>query len=131
MNGNQYVGKIRKVKTPYYDNKSHSMKFKSRPGLVLKQVSATDDDLVIMPISKVQYTHNISIEYDIKITQSNYPNLNLSCDSYLRTHKSCVVNIANTIDCIADLKTEYPDLFIQALENYEAFSKEVIDEALA
>jgi len=130
MSSNQYIGKIRKVRTPFYNNVTRSLNIKSRPGLVLKQVSETDDDLVIMPISKVQYTHNISSEYDIKITQTDYPNLNLSCDSYLRTHKTCVVNIADTIDCIADLKTEYPDLFLLALENYEKFSKEVIEEAL-
>ncbi len=129
-NHNQYVGKIRKVRTPFYNTNTQKKGFKSRPGLVLSQVSATDNDLVIMPISKVQYTQNVSAEYDIKMTQVDYPNLNLSCDSYLRTHKTCVVNIADTIDCIADMKAEYPDLFVLALENYESFSKKVIDKAL-
>ena len=130
-NHSQYVGIIRKVITPFYNANTQKKEFKSRPGLVLTQVSATDNDLVIMPISKVQYTRNVSAEYNMKMTQVDYPNLNLSCDSYLRTHKTCVVNIADTIGCIADMKAEYPDLFLLALENYENFSKEVVDGALA
>ena len=50
-NHSQYVGIIRKVITPFYNANTQKKEFKSRPGLVLTQVSATDNDLVIMPIT--------------------------------------------------------------------------------
>ena len=64
------IGKICKAITPFYDFKSHKMKNKSRPALVLAK--ADNEDYVVIPISKVSHSENIDSYYDVKIDPLNY-----------------------------------------------------------
>jgi len=70
------IGKICKAITPFYDFKSHKMKNKSRPALVLAK--ADNEDYVVIPISKVSHSENIDSYYDVKIDPLNYPNTKLT-----------------------------------------------------
>ena len=117
------IGKICKAITPFYDFKSHKMKNKSRPALVLAK--ADNEDYVVIPISKVSHSENIDSYYDVKIDPLNYPNTKLTQISYARTHKQTVIHTAELIDPFCDLKSEYPDLYQKILKKRAEFSKEI------
>lgn len=124
------VGELRKVRTPFYDTKKSQMSTKSRPGIVIGVVSSTDNDLVVLPISTMSAVGYIDPYYDVFITRAAYPNLKSPRDCYIRTHKSTTVNEADTLAIGINLKSEYPDLFVDIMAKYEEFTRKVIDEAL-
>lgn len=123
------IGKIYSSTTPYYDLKSKTNKFKKRPVLVIG--NADKKDLTVLPISTVTKKENLHKNYDIEITPSEYPKLNLKKTSYIRTHKQTVVHISSIKEPeISDLKSEYPDLFLSVLEKLEDFNNSIIENAL-
>ena len=46
------IGKIVKIRTPYYDRLSKTTKFKSRPGLVVENYGLTDSDYIVYLFQK-------------------------------------------------------------------------------
>lgn len=124
------VGELKKVRTPFYDTKTRQMSIKSRPGIVIGVVSSTDNDLVILPMSTMSAVVYIDPNYDVLISRADYPNLKRPRDSYIRTHKSTTVNEADTLATGINLKSEYPDLFVDIMAKYEEFTRKVIDKAL-
>ncbi|WP_294482189.1 hypothetical protein [uncultured Ruminococcus sp.] len=102
------VGEIRKLITPYYDKTGKKQKFKSRPALILQEISG---DYVYLPISTITDKSRIDPKYDYQILITKYPNLALTKDSYIRVNKQSVTNRANIADKISDLRIEYPELF--------------------
>jgi hypothetical protein len=102
---------------------------KSRPSLIIGKTDA--DDYVILPISKISNRRKINPEYDLPLNSSVYPILGLTESiSYIRTHKPVPVHISDLKSEIGDMKSAYPDLFLQVLERYEDFSRSLIDDAL-
>lgn len=121
------IGKICKAITPFYDVRSHQMRTKSRPALVLAQ--SDDEDYVVIPISKISHSENIDVEYDIKIDPHVYPKTNLTQISYARTHKQTIIHRSQLIDPFCDLKKEYNDLYNKILIQRTAFSDEIDRQA--
>ena len=113
---------------PYYDNQHKKMSFKKRPMLIIGQ--ADSSDYVTLSVSKVSHRANIEADYDLSIKIIEYPLMNLTFDSYIRTHKQTITNRAG-IRPILDLKVNYPDLWIEVLSKVEAFQKQLIAEGLA
>lgn len=122
------IGTIRKVRTPFYDVRSDQMGFKSRPGLII--ANADTNDYVVLPVSRVTRSENINPIYDVKIDPALFPALNLNAVSYIRTHKQTVVNRAQILDEISNLKATYEDLYLDILQKREEFSKEITDMAI-
>lgn len=119
------TAEIRKIITPYYDKKSKSTKFKSRPGIILKEING---DYVIIPVSTISDKSRIDPYYDVPVSTHDYPNLNLSHDSYIRTNKQTVVNKADIDGKISDLHSEYPELFSWVIDKIEEFNNSIIED---
>ena len=120
------IGKAYKSRVPYYDRVSKTQKFKSRPCLVIGQ--ADSGDYVILPISSISDKSKIDLTYDIPLDKATYSFLNK--DSYLRTHKQTVVNIASLRDQLSDFKVSYESTYLEALAKVEQFQKQLILNAL-
>lgn len=122
------IGEIRKIFTPYYDKVSKTQKIKSRPGLVI--AAADSGDYVVLPVSKVSDQRRIDPDYDIKVDPAVYPKLNLTCVSYVRSHKQTTIHCADIGDKISDMRAEYDDLYRDVIRKREEFSKEITRQAL-
>lgn len=108
------VGTIKVSRMPYYDNKTSSIKFKSRPVLILKAENRTGiSDFTVLPISSVSFKKNINQKFDVEVTQATYPLLNLKKDvSYIRCGKFMTINKKElAVAEISNLKVRYPDLW--------------------
>ena len=120
------IGKAYKSRVPYYDRITRSQKFKSRPCLIIGQ--ADSGDYVILPISTVSDKSRIDPIYDIPLDKETYRFLKK--DSYLRTHKQTVVNIASLRDQLSDFKATYGETYLAAIMKVEEFQKQLITDAL-
>ena len=112
---------------PYYDVKAKKNKFKYRPIIVIAE--AGQNDWITLPVSKISHSECIDLEYDIKIQPANYPVMNLSCVSYIRTHKQTVTHYAAITKVIVNMKKEYPELYIRVIDKVEERYKRNISEA--
>lgn len=83
-----------------------------------------------MPISRVSHRENIDIEYDVSIQIADYPLMNLHADSFVRTHKQTITNRASITRCVANVKEEYQDLWLDILSKVEAFQKNLTNKGL-
>ncbi len=122
------IGKICTSTIPYYDVKNHRKSFKSRPILIISD--ERNNDYNVLPISTVSKKEYIDFEYDIPVTMSNYPNLHLNKDSYIRTHKQTTVYKGDVIDTISDLKSSYGDLYLEVMAKLEQYNNEIINNAI-
>ena len=122
------IGKIYKARTPYYEAKTNSNKFKSRPALVIAK--ADMEDYVVLPVSTISHKDKIHPVYDIEINPEIYPKTNLKKISYIRTHKQTIIHRAELNGVICDLKTEYEDVYLEVLDKREQFSSEITKQAL-
>lgn len=122
------IGEIRAARTPFYDTAAHHIAFKNRPTLLIAQSDCSD--YVVLPVSRVTRSANLDPTYDVKIDPATYPNLGLTSVSYVRTHKQTTVHAGQIGHLYGDMKTEYPDLFLDILEKREQFSSEISDQAL-
>lgn len=120
------IGKAYKSRVPYYDRISKTQKFKSRPCLIIGQ--ADSGDYVILPISSISDKSKVDPVYDMPLDKATYTFLNK--DSYLRTHKQTVVNIASLRDQLSDFKASYEETYLEALIKVEQFQKQLITDAL-
>ncbi|XJS09829.1 hypothetical protein ACF3NG_06695 [Aerococcaceae bacterium WGS1372] len=110
-----YIGKIYKVRFPYFDSSTKKRKFKARPMLIIGiEKNNFPCDFVVLPVSSVSNSDNISREFDKKITGNDCTLLNLKKDpSYIRIHKQGTAN-SNDVDRngqICDLKQTLPVLY--------------------
>lgn len=122
------IGKAYTALFKFYDNALQKMSFKKRPILIIGK--ADSNDYVMLPISRVTNSHNISAEFDLKVEPTAVPLLNLSQISYIRTHKQEIINRAQIDKLIVDFKIEYPDIYIDCLEKVEEFQKRLLSDAL-
>lgn len=120
------IGKAYKSRVPYYDRISRTQKFKSRPCLIIGQ--ADSGDYVVLPISSITDRSKADSIYDIPLDKATYTFLNK--DSFLRTHKQTVVNIASLRDQLSDFKALYEEAYLEALTKVEQFQKQLIADAL-
>ena len=122
------IGTICSFITPYYDTARQKNSFKSRPVLLIG--IADIGDYNFLPISRVTNQNNLDPTYDLPIDPAQYPLLNLTAKSYVRIHKQSYGHKASIGQHIGDMKTEYPDLFLEVLEKLEEYNKKLIADAL-
>lgn len=122
------IGEIRAALTPFYDKMTQTVGFKGRPALLIAKADSAD--YVALPVSRVSRRANLDPTYDIKIDPCLYPKLHLTSVSYVRTHKQTIVNAGQIGRVYGDMKTEYPDLFLEILNKREQFSKEITNQAI-
>lgn len=123
------IGQIYSSVTPYYDVRTGRNSFKRRPVLIIS--GPQNNDYTVLPVSTVSRKENLDRDFDIEVEPSDYPNLNLNHTCYIRTHKQTTVHKASLVRKIADMKSEYEDLYLEILEKCEEFHKSVIDNALS
>lgn len=121
------VGHIKSSRIPYYDNKTNSIKFKSRPVLILKaEKESGSSDFTVLPISSVNFKKNVNQKFDVEVTKETYPLLNLTKElCYIRCGKIMTINKKDlAVNSICDLKNIDPELW-QHITN---LTKEYISE---
>lgn len=124
------VGKIYKVITPYYDKTARKSGFKARPALVIMETNGYDSDCVILPVSTIKQERYRDPKYDKFIEKSKYPDLDMTENCYVRTGKQTSISRKDIGSEISDMKSEYPDLYLEVLALLEEFQKTVLDSAL-
>ena len=122
------IGKIYCSVVPYYDVLKKANSFKARPVLILGKSDA--GDYVVLPISRVTKSANISAEYDIPVIPSQYPLLNLKALSYIRVHKQTTIHSASIDKMISDMKSNYLDLYLSVLTKLEQYNNTLMTNAL-
>ena len=125
---NAAIGEICIITSPYFDIKTNQNSFKLRPALVISELR--NNDYCVLPISRVTRRENLDAYFDVPIDKSNYPALNLNNDSFIRTHKQTTVHKAAITQIIANLKTEYPELFLTILLRFDEHHNDMINSAL-
>lgn len=124
------IGKIVKIRTPYFDSTSGTIKFKYRPGLIIGNYGLVDNDYIALPVSKVTNSRVRHPVYDVPIDPAQFPLSNLTAFSYIRCHKQKVVARAEIGGVICDFKTIYQDKYLDCLGLLEQFDKDKICLAL-
>lgn len=122
------VGKIYTSITPFYDLKQQKNAFKSRPVLVIAETR--NNDYTVLPISTISKKENRDPVYDVEISPSSYPKLNLAKVSYVRTHKQMPMHRTNIGKEIGDLKAEYENLYVEILSRKEQWNKMIDENAI-
>lgn len=122
------IGKIYASVFPYYDTTRGKKSFKKRPVFILS--GPRNNDYTVLPVSSISNKANFDYDYDIEIDPHEYPLLNLSKISYIRTHKQTTVHRGELIEELGDVKTDYEDLYLMILEKLDAYNKEVMASAL-
>lgn len=122
------IGKIYSLLAPYYDIHINQMAMKKRPALIIGK--ADNEDYAVLPISTISNKNKRDIYFDLEITSADYPLLQLSRTSYIRTHKQQTVHNSQIYTEIANLKQYYPDLFREILAKVKEFQQKIQDEAI-
>lgn len=122
------IGKLYAILTPYYNAQTNQNSFKKRSALILGK--ADNEDYVVLPLSTITHQNKRDMNFDMEIIPANYPLLRQPKTSYIRTHKQQIVHNADLYIVISDLKTEYPELFLNILSKVEEFQQKIISEAI-
>lgn len=124
------IGEIRKIITPYYDKDQGRTKFKSRPGLIISETNGYDQDRMVLPVSTIKNLMYRDPNYDLPIKKCDFPLLNLSDDCYIRTGKQVSLSGSSIGGEISDLKTSYPDKYLEVLTSLETYNKNLLEKAI-
>ena len=122
------IGKAYVSVFPFYDMNLKQMRFKKRPVLIIGQ--ADSKDYVVLPISRVTNQNHIDSYYDIKLEPTDFPLMNLTQKSFVRTHKQMVINLGELVKEILDFRLEYEEVYLTILTRVEEFQKTLITNAM-
>lgn len=122
------IGKLYSSTFQFFDVKKQALSFKNRPVLIIGD--QRNNDYTVLPVSTVSRKENLDSEYDVEIIPQNYPKLNLAKISYVRTHKQTPLHRGSLHKEISDLKSEYPDLFLEIMTKVEKFNKNLIENSM-
>lgn len=125
------IGKIYRSIINFYDLRSNTTQKKSRPVLILSD--SRNNDYTVLPISTVTKKENLDLEYDIELNPTLFSKLKLNRISYVRTHKRMVVHTASLdlTESLGDLKTDYPDIYLEIIEKMTKYNAVIEEEALS
>ena len=87
------------------------MRFKKRPVLIIGQ--ADTKDYVVLPISRVTNQNHIDSYYDVKLEPADFPLMNLTQKSFVRTHKQMIINLGELVKEIVDFRVEYEEEYLR------------------
>lgn len=122
------IGKIANSVTPYYDVTKRKNLFKKRPVLIIGE--ADSGDYNVLPISKVSKKQYLSPDYDISVKPTDYPNLKLTSESYVRVHKQTTVNHNSVNSIISDMKASYPALFQGIMDKLKIYNDKIYNDSI-
>ncbi|HDF1495533.1 TPA: hypothetical protein PDE93_000401 [Staphylococcus aureus] len=120
-----YIGKIVKIRLPYYDVKSAKVAFKSRPGLIIGcEKNQFPCDFTYLPISKISDESKRHSIYDFEVNDETCNLLNLNnVPSFVRCHKVSTVYSKNVHrNYISDLNETNNRLFNEIKSIFDAFA---------
>lgn len=110
------------------NNKTGKMDFKKRPVLVIGK--ADNCDYIVLPVSRITRSENIDSHYDLPMEVLDYPLMNLTAKSYIRTHKQTVLHKNELIKEITDFKKNYQCTYFESIRRVETFQKTLIERAI-
>jgi len=122
------IGVIVLANAPFFDAKLNALSFKIRPFLVVGESDA--GDYTMLPVSRITNKRNLDPNYDIEINPQTYPLLKLKALSYIRAHKATVVHKSAIDYKLGNMKFNYPDLYLEVIEKFEEYCKNLILNAI-
>lgn len=123
-----YIGKIVKIRLPYYDTKKSKISFKVRPGLIIGcEKNQFPCDFTYLPVSKIDDQTNRHLTYDLEIGEENCNLLSLNhIPSFIRCHKVGTIYCTNVHrNEISDLNDLNPQLFNEIKSIFEIFTNDL------
>lgn len=119
-----FIGELRTSRFKYFDVRTNSLAFKSRPILIVGcEKESGPCDFTVLPISTISNPANVIPGFDIFISKQTFPVLNLSRDSYCRASKVSTVHSKDVGTArIASLKDAYPELYQEIQMKFNLFS---------
>lgn len=118
------IGKVYLSVVDFYDSKLRAMSKKARPVLIVG--GPYENDYTVLPISTITNRGNLNSYYDILIPPQNRAVLSLPKECFIRTHKQLTVHSASLLTLKGDMKSDIPDLYLDAIAKMEEFQKEVV-----
>lgn len=118
------IGKICTILTPFYDVRINGMSMKKRPALVIGMADGTD--MTLLPVSSISDKGRVNPKYDVLIEVAKYPLTGLKHDSYIRTNKVFTANLSEVNVWVGDVKSTYPDLFVDVMGRFEEYAEEIL-----
>ena len=112
----------------YYDSALRNVQTKPRPMLIIGQSDMRD--YTALPLSTISISANVHKVFDVKIEPKKYPLTRLNRVCFVRTHKSAIINRAAIGTCLCNLKSVYPDLFLDIMVLFEEYCKSLSFDAL-
>lgn len=84
-------------------------------------------DFTVLPISSVSFRRNINPNYDVEVTKTTYPYLNLTKETcYIRCGKIMTVNKKYlAVRTICDLKDVYPELWQYIIDKTREYLSDI------
>lgn len=120
-----YIGKIVKIRLPYYDTKNSKVSFKVRPGLIIGcEKDQYPCDFSYLPVSKIKDKTKRHFIYDLELNRKNCKVLSLNhFPSFIRCHKVSTVYCTDVDkNHISDLKDLKPSLFHEIKSTFDTFA---------
>lgn len=122
------IGEVHLSVVNFYDSSTGTTRRKKRPVLIVG--GPRNNDYTVLPISTITRRENVDATYDIPICGTDRVTLGLDRDSFLRTHKQIPIHRGEITRKLGDMKTDLPDLYIEALAKMDKFQSEIVDSAI-
>ncbi|EIE3647225.1 TPA: hypothetical protein K8017_001776 [Staphylococcus pseudintermedius] len=122
-----YIGKIVKIRLPYFDTKKSEISYKARPGLIIGcEKNQFPCDFTYLPISKVSDESKRHQFYDYEVCERDCKELSLHHNpSFIRCHKvNTVYHVEVDRNIISDLSELKPEIFNEINSIFDSFVKE-------
>lgn len=123
-----YIGKIVKIRLPYYDLSNSVVSYKVRPGLIIGcEKDQFPCDFTYLPISKINDQRHRHTLYDLKVDANNCNLLSLNhIPSFIRCHKVGTIYCTNVHrNEISDLNDLNPQLFNEIKSVFKMFANDL------
>ena len=112
----------------FYDLKTKTTRRKTRPVLVVG--GPRNNDYTVLPVSTITLRQNVDPQYDILVEPANRAILSLNKECFIRTHKQMPMHQAQLVKQLGDMKTDLPDLYLDAVSRMEEYQKEIVNSAI-
>lgn len=118
------IGKVYLSVVDFYSRKLQAVSKKARPVLIVG--GPNENDYIVLPISTITRRENLNPCYDILISPEQRTILNLPRECFIRTHKQMTVHSASLLKLKGDMKSDIPDLYLDAVAMMEKFQEEIV-----
>lgn len=118
------IGKVYLSVVDFFDIKARAMSKKTRPVLIVG--GPHENDYTVLPISTITNRVNLNTYYDIPVTPQDRAALSLQRECFVRTHKQMPIHAAALVRELGDMKSDTPELYLDAVAKMEEFQKEIV-----